>query len=76
MGGGGGGLTVVRQPKAHKVDHAKFTFTSPSKKQNSSCLGRIPSEKPRFVCLPVQTRAVWPNGGVLSFPCQLYELLW
>ena len=57
------------------MDHSKFTFTSPSKKENSSCLGRIPSEKPRFVCLPVQTRAVWPNGGVLSLPFQLYELL-
>ena len=60
--------TVVRRPRAHKVDHSKFTFTSPSKKENSSCLGRIPSEKPRFVCLPVQNRAVWPNGGVLSSP--------
>ena len=59
---------LVRRPRAQKVDHSKFTFTSPSKKENSSCLGRIPSEKPRFVCLPVQTRAVWPNGGVLSSP--------
>ena len=50
------------------MNHSKFTFTSPSKKEKSSCLGRIPSEKPRFVCLPVQTRAVWPNGGVLSSP--------
>ena len=70
-GGGGGGFIslrtspiIVRRPRAHKVDHSKFTFTSPSKKKILvAWVEYLPKSSDLFVC---QCRSV-PFGQTGEF---------